>query len=74
MVSVSGIRRVRRDLIPHDLYGYLMETQINKKVQAAGLDTEFCYAPGVISPLRFTQERIADLKAHGDYGKRMGIL
>lgn len=71
---VSGIRRVRRDLIPSDLYGYLMETQINQSVAKADLDTEFCYAPGVVSPLRFTPQRVADLKAHGDYGKKMGIL
>jgi len=71
---VSGIRRVRRECIPDGLYGYLMETQINKAVAEAGYTTERAYSHDTISPLRFTPRRVADLLAHGKYGKENGIL
>lgn len=72
---VSGIRRVRRHLIPDNLYGYLMETQINKSVAAS--DTPYSELIGshdTISPFRWNAERVADLHAHGRYGKEHGIL
>jgi hypothetical protein len=71
---VSGIRRVRRECVPDGLYGYLMETQINKAVAEAGYTTERAYSHDTISPLRFPPRRVADLFNHGRYGKETGIL
>lgn len=71
---VSGIRRVRRECIPNGLWGYLMETQINKCVAENGFTTERAYSHDTISPLRFTKQRVADLLANGRYGKEHGIL
>jgi len=71
---VSGIRRVRRECIPNGLYGYLMETQINRQVAECGYATERAYSHDTISPLRFTKRRVEDLLAHGKYGKEHGIL
>lgn len=70
---MSGCRRVRTNLIPGDLYGYLTETQINKNVSAHKLKTEYVETR-MRSPLRFTAERVRDLKEHGEYGVRNGIL
>lgn len=71
---VSGIRRVRRDCIPDDLYGYVMETQINRAVATAGLAVERMYSHDTISPLRFTPQRVEDLLAHGKVAKERGLI
>jgi glycosyltransferase involved in cell wall biosynthesis len=73
---MSGIRRVRRSLIPVDLYGYLMEYQINTRIvhSAKTWETRFIRNTGVKSLMRFTPERVKDLHAHGAYGKEKGIL
>lgn len=71
---VSGIRRVRSDCVPDDLYGYCMETQINRAVDDAGLGVERMYSNDTISTLRFTPKRVADLLAHGKVAKERGLL
>ena len=71
---VSGIRRVRRECIPNGLYGYVMETQINRRVAELGYGTEKMYSHDTISPLRFTPRRVADLLANGVYAKEHGLL
>ncbi len=71
---VSGLRKVRHHCIPHGLYGYLMETQINQEVARHGYLTERSYSHDTLSPLRFTPRRVADLLEHGKYGKDHGIL
>jgi glycosyltransferase involved in cell wall biosynthesis len=71
---VSGIRRVRCECIPDGLYGYVMETQINRSVAEHGYTTEKMYSADTISPLRFTPRRVADLLANGKYAKEHGLL
>jgi len=71
---VSGIRRVRRECIPNGLYGYVMETQINRSVAEHGYGTEKMYSHDTISPLRFTPQRVADLLNNGKYAKEHGLL
>ncbi len=71
---VSGIRRVRRKHIPDGLYGYVMETQINRAVATAGQAVERFYSHATLSPLRFTPQRVEDLLAHGKYAKEHGLL
>lgn len=70
---MSGCRRVRTDLIPFNLYGYLTETQINHAVRKSKYEEEVI-PTDIVSKLRFTPERIRDLKAHGDWGVENGIL
>jgi glycosyltransferase involved in cell wall biosynthesis len=73
---VSGIRRVRTHLIPPTIYGYLTEVLINKMVNASDSTpyTSFVYDDDTVAPLRFTPERIRDMKSHGRYGKEMGLI
>jgi glycosyltransferase involved in cell wall biosynthesis len=73
---VSGIRRVRTHLIPPTIYGYLTEVLINKMVDGSATTpyTMFSYDIGTIAPLRFTPERVQDLKEHGKYGKERGLI
>jgi glycosyltransferase involved in cell wall biosynthesis len=73
---VSGIRRVRTHLIPPTIYGYLTEVLINKMVDSSPTTpyTMFSYDIGTIAPLRFTPERVQDMKEHGTYGKQRGLI
>jgi glycosyltransferase involved in cell wall biosynthesis len=72
---VSGIRRVRGNLIPPTIYGYLTEVLINKMVNSSSTPyTQFSYDIATSSPLRFSEERVNDLYAHGAYGKRKGLI
>jgi glycosyltransferase involved in cell wall biosynthesis len=73
---VSGIRRVRTHLIPPTIYGYLTEVLINKMVNGSVTTpyTMFSYDIGTIAPLRFTPERVQDMKEHGTYGKQRGLI
>jgi glycosyltransferase involved in cell wall biosynthesis len=73
---VSGIRRVRTHLIPPTIYGYLTEVLINKMVNGSLTTpyTVFAYDMQTIAPLRFTPQRVQDMKEHGAYGKKMGLI
>jgi glycosyltransferase involved in cell wall biosynthesis len=73
---VSGIRRVRTHLIPPTIYGYLTEVLINKMVDGSPTTpyTMFVYDTDTIAPLRFTPERVQDMKEHGVYGKQRGLI
>lgn len=72
---VSGIRRVRTSLIPLNIYGYLTEVMINAAVQKSDTPyTGFHYDSSIVSPLRFTDERVRDLHEHGQYGKERGLI
>jgi glycosyltransferase involved in cell wall biosynthesis len=72
---VSGVRRIRTHLIPPTIYGYLTEVLINKMVNGSSTPyTQFSYDVQTISPLRFSEERVNDLFAHGAYGKRKGLI
>jgi len=57
-----------------DLYGYLMETQLNTANHKAGRPVEFVRLEGCQSPLDLNEQRLRDMHRHMEYGKRMGVL
>lgn len=72
---VSGLRSVPLELVQDlKLYGYLMETQINQAAEKAGIKTEFKEMGHIEAPLRFTDQRLAEMQRDRKRGIAKGIL
>lgn len=72
---VSGERCVPIGMARHlPLYGYLMETQLNRAALEAGRKIIFQRLPGVRSELNLSARRLADLHRHLAVGRRVGYV
>jgi hypothetical protein len=72
--AVSGFRSVNTIMVRgmHPLRGYLMETQLNQYFQ--NVPVMYHYMWGLEAPLRFTDQRMADMARDRMLGRQLGIL
>lgn len=72
---VSGIRRVPTWVAREaDLYGYLMEVQLNTLCQEVKIPTMTTRLTGLVSPYDMNEHRRAERERDRQYGLKMGIL
>lgn len=73
---VSGFRCLPYNVIPGNAHGYLLETQINKRVLATFMTIRHVFMNGLKSPFQWplTQRRMAELERDREWGERNGVL
>lgn len=74
---VSGFRCLPWQLIPSNAHGYLLETQLNKRVAEATLISSRCvFMDGLKSPFKWplSDQRMIELKRDREWGERNGVL
>jgi hypothetical protein len=57
-----------------DLFGYLMETQLNRANREAGKPVRFMRLEGCQSKLDLNPTRLADMDRHLQHGRMMRLL
>lgn len=72
---MSGFRVVNTDIARSvRLTGYLMEVQLNNANHKAGKGVKFTRLPGLVSPLRLDEKRLAEMERDQNIGKQEGLL
>jgi hypothetical protein len=73
---VSGFRALPREIIPDNLHGYLMETQINKAAEKFGIIVDYVLMKGLISPFQWPlpEWRMKALEEDAQWGLENGVL
>lgn len=72
---MSGLRCAPMWMVRQlELYGFLMETQINQEAEKENIVVSYIRAPEIRAPLRFTEQRMSALHADRQYGISRGIL
>lgn len=72
---MSGLRSFPVRMIENvPLYGYLTETQLNQAAELNHIPVRFMETERITAPLRFTEQRMADLQRDLKRGRELGIL
>lgn len=73
---VTGQRSMPTDfaLSINDLHGYMAETQFNVRAIENGMEIMSCFLPGLHSPFKLTDKRLAEMERDRQWGIENGWL